>query len=204
MIDWIANHIEGVAGAASALITAVALFATWLSSRRSELRREDVHDWANEAIAALQTIRLICASPRMQLTREDERTRLSQLAIDASVLVERGRLFFRNARSSDGRGRQRAYRGKRPEILDQLVVGHQIACSWPEADADKRVRMGLVAEDVLRRFVTLMQAEVGRSRTASAGTRRRGDGADLDWRMMDLDSDRLASAGGKAINGVAG
>ncbi|MEI9852546.1 MAG: hypothetical protein WDN24_18700 [Sphingomonas sp.] len=195
MTDWLFDHIEGVAGAASALATAIALLATWLSWRRSELRRDDVHDWANEAIAAMQTIRLICAGRRTAMTPEEARTRLTQLAVDTSVLVERGRLFFRNARSWDGRHLPRAYRGKRPEILDQLVVAHQIACAWPGANPEERVRMALVSEDVLRTFVTLMQAEVGRSRTASAGTRRRGDGADLGWRMQDLDPDRVAAAG---------
>ncbi|MCW3835582.1 hypothetical protein ACFQ1E_06390 [Sphingomonas canadensis] len=201
MINWIVDHIEAIAGAVSALVTAVALIATWLSWRRSELRRDDVHNWANEGISALQTLRLICGSPRMRLTAAEERARLAQLMVDTSVLVERGRLFFRNARSFDGRHLPRAYRGKRPDILDQLVVAHQIACAWPTAHADARLRMALVAEDVLRRFVTLMQAEVGRGRTASAGTRRRGDGADLAWRMQDLDPDRIALAAGGASGG---
>ncbi len=107
---------------------------------------------------------------------------------ETSILVERGRLFFRNARSGHGRHKPHAYRGKRPEILDQLVIAHQIACTWPDADSDRRRMMGVVASDVLRRFVSLVQMEVGRTRTASADTRRRGDGADLDMRLREVDS----------------
>lgn len=194
MVDWIFAHVEAVAGIASALVTAVAVFGAWLRWRRSELRRDDVQQWADEAITALQTLRLICASGRLRLAPEDARARLAQLMIDTSVLVERGRLFFRNARSPQGRHLARAYRGKRPDVLDQLVLAHQIACAWGDAGPEERVRMGLVAEDVLRRFVTLIQGEVGRSRTASAGTRRRGDGTDLEWRMRELDPDRVAAA----------
>lgn len=179
-------NLEAWGAIASAVLTAVALFASWRGWRRSELRREDVLTWANEAIAAMQAVRLIAASRRMPLSEEAARARMGELMFDTSILVERGRLFFRNA------GMTRSKRGKRPEILDQLVVAHQIACVWPGADAGRRKAMGLVASDVLRRFVELLQSEVGRTRTVSADTRRRGDGADLDWRIADLDPARLA------------
>lgn len=194
-MDFLPGNLEAMAAVVSVLLTAVALFAGWRSSRKAELRREDVANWADEAITALQTLLLISihGDPPIQAA-EAERRRV-ELLIQTSVLVERGRMFFRNAAPySEGRGKPRAYRGKRPEILDQLVAAHQIACRWPRADDEERVRMRLVAEDCLKQFVSLVQLEVGRSRTASAGTRRRGTGAVLSLRMDELDPERVATA----------
>jgi len=193
MLRAIGEEIELIATVASALLAAIALAAAYLSYRRAELRRDDVLEWAHEAIAAMQALRLICTRTRLHLTAAEERARLSALMFDTSILVERGRLYFGNARRSRWRQRERerAYRGKRPEILDQLVIAHQIACGWPTAPADDRARMRVIADDVLRRFVSLVQAEVGRTRTASADTRRGGNGANLGWRMRAIDPARL-------------
>lgn len=186
------DNLNTIAGIASAVLTAVALFASWRSWRRSELRRDDVLAWANEAIAAMQSLRIVTGSVRTRLSEEQARERLGQLLFDTSVLVERGRLFFRNAPDrKHGRNKPHAYRGRRPVILDQLVLAHQIACAWPDADPESRRAMALVAQDVTRRFVSLVQMEVGRVRSASADARRRGDGLDLAGRIRELDSARL-------------
>ncbi len=181
------DNIATVAGIVSAAFAAIALLASWQSVRRAELRRDDVLGWANEAIAALQTVRLLTGGS-VPADEAGIRAKLAALMFDTSILVERGRLFFRNtAQRRHGQDKPHAYRGKRPEILDQLVLAHQIACAWPSAEATERQRMGVVAEDVLRRFVSLVQMEVGRVRTVSADTRRRGDGADLKARLLELE-----------------
>jgi hypothetical protein len=185
------DNLNTIAAIVSAILTAVALFASWRSWRRSELRRDDVLDWANEAITALQSISLITGSTRAHLDPEDARKRMTELMFETSILVERGRLFFRNARSRKGCDKPRAYRGSRPAILDPLVLGHQVACAWPDANPDTQRRIGLVAEDAVRQFVSLIQAEVGRERTASSDTRRGGHGADLDWRLKDIEAAEL-------------
>jgi hypothetical protein len=191
------DNLDTIAGIVSAVLTAIALFASWRSWRRSELRRDDVLAWASEAIAAMQSLRLITSSARTRLSEEQARERLGQLVFDTSILVERGRLFFRNAADRrHGRDKPHAYRGRRPVILDQLVLAHQIACAWPEADAEARRAMAVVAQDVTRRFVSLVQMEVGRVRSASADARRRGDGMDLAARVRDLDPARLEAATG--------
>jgi hypothetical protein len=195
MIDFLPGNLEAMGAVVSAILTAVALFASWLSSRKSELRREDVADWANEAITALQTLLLLCIHGDPPIPPAEADRRRVQLLIDTSVLTERGRLFFRNAGPySVGRDKPRAYRGKRPEILDQLVMAHQIACRWPHAGDEERARMRLVAEDCLKQFVSMIQREVGRSRTVSADTRRRGTGMHLRERMAEISRDRVDSA----------
>jgi hypothetical protein len=185
---YLLDNLDTIIATVSAVLTAAALFASWRSWRRSELRRDDVLEWANAAIAAVQAVRLVAASERMKLDEAAARARMAELMFETSILVERGRLFFRNARSRHGRDKPHAYRGNRPEILDQLVLAHQIACAWPDAGAERRRAMAVVASDATRRFVSLIQMEVGRVRTASADVRRRGDGADLEARLRELDA----------------
>lgn len=207
MFDFLPGNLEAFAAFLSAILTAIALFAGWLSSRKSELRREDVADWANEAITALQTLLLICIHGDPPIPAAEADRRRVDLLIQTSVLTERGRLFFRNAGPySVGRDKPRAYRGKRPEILDQLVVAHQIACRWPHAGDEERARLRLVAEDCLKQFVSLIQREVGRSRTVSADTRRRGTGVHLMERMTEIPQERVdrAWAQGKRLGGEIG
>ena len=194
-MDFLPGNLEALAATASAILTALVLFAGWRSSRKSELRREDVANWADESIAALQTLLLTCIHGDPPVPAAEAEKRRAEVLFKTSILVEQGRMFFRNAGPySEGREKHPAYRGKRPEILDQLVAAHQIACRWPKAGDEERVRMRLVAEDCLKCFVSLVQLEVGRSRTASAGTRRRGTGALLTVRMDELDPDRVAAA----------
>lgn len=195
MLELLRGNMEAVAATASAILTALALFVGWRASRKSELRREDVANWADESIAALQTLLLVAIHGDPPIPAAEAERRRVEILFKTSILVEQGRMFFRNANPhSEGQEKHRAYRGKRPEILDQLVAAHQIAIRWPKANDEERVRMRLVAEDCLKRFVSLVQLEVGRSRTASAGTRRRGTGALLTVRMEELDADRVASA----------
>ena len=195
MIDFLPGNLEATAAILSAALTAIALFAGWRSNRKNELRREDVLDWANESITALQTLLLLCIHAEPQIPAAEGDRRRVDLLIQTSVLVERGRLFFRNAGPhSVGREKHRAYRGKRPEILDQLVAAHQIVRRWPGAGDEERARMRLVAEDCLKQFVSMVQQEVGRSRTASADTRRGGKGALLGQRMSELDQAQVDAA----------
>ena len=188
------NSVEQLVAVVSVLLTLAALIGAWWNWRRNELRREDVLGWGSEAIAVLQTLLLICIDDEHAACGPNPR--LTDLRFQSSILVERGRLFFRNA-NPDGEGswKEPAYRGNRPYILDYLVVAHQIATQWPEAVGADRSRMRLVADDILKKFVSLLQKEVGRDRTASADTRRGGDGANLRQLMAEIDPSRLPIIG---------
>lgn len=177
----------------SALVGLAGLFIGWRRARESALRREDVLVWSNEVIRSLQSLLLICTLKSPPLDEAVVQTKLTEVIFDTSILVERGRLFFRNEVKSDhGAEKQPANRGSRPEILDQIVVAYQIACAWGAADPEARARMHLIAEDVLKRFVSLAQMEVGRSRTASVDTSKGGKGAHLKHLMQNIDEDRLS------------
>ena len=63
--------------------------------------------------------------------------RLASIGFDTAILVERGRIFFRNQpRGNYGTHKKAAYRGLRPLILDPLVAAHQIAVRIPDSQGE--------------------------------------------------------------------
>jgi hypothetical protein len=182
-----------IASVVSACVAACGLFFAWRQSREGTLRRADVLRWAEDSIDQLQTLLVICVLNEGELEPAFEREKLAAIMLTTSTLAERGRLFFKNEIRSDGHGQDKeaAYQGYRPKILDQLVVAHQIARHWPQANADDRKIMLILAQDAARTFVSLAQQEVGRSKTASAVTKRAGDGRDLDELVKEFNRARL-------------
>ncbi len=188
------DNLEVWAAIVSALIAAIALAGNWQSWRSKQLRRDDVLAWGNEAITALQTLVLICVDGQSSKTSQTDR--LAEVRFSTSVLVERGRLFFRNANTDHyGDWKEPAYQGYRPRVLDHLVVAYQIATAWPSASEDDRKKMCMVAESTLRQFVSLLQKEVGRDRTAAADTSQGGNGADLHYLMKQIDPTKHRKTG---------
>ncbi len=186
-------------GLLSAAIAATAALMVWLQWRERRLRQDDVLRWANEVIRAQQTLHLLLFLGDAGFGKAEARALLAKLAVDLSVLVEQGRLFFRNTpHPTYGAERPPAYRGYRPLLLDSIVVSHQIACRWAGADAAERDRMVIVAEDCVRNFVSMAQREVGRSRTAHQDTAVKGEGESLDvllGRVADGRVDALQKRG---------
>lgn len=178
----------------SALIAGGALFLAWRQARERQLRKDDVLKWSLEAIRSLQTLYLLCFLGEPAFDKATIRKLLAQIVVDTSVLVEQGRLFFRNTpHESYGKDRHPAYRGYRPVLLDPIVVSHQIACQWEGATEDERIRMTLVAEDCVKRFVSLAQLEVGRSITAHEDAGKKGEGEKLETLLGKLGEERLAA-----------
>jgi hypothetical protein len=184
----------------SALIAFGGLFIAWRQSRESALRRADVLAWANEVIRTLQSLLLICVLDEDEVDAATRKTMLTQIIFDTSVLVERGRLFFRNeVRDDHGQNKELAYRGYRPTILDQIVVAHQIAREWQKASEAERLNMMLLAESCAKKFISLAQQEVGRSRTVSAVTKKAGDGRQLDDLLKDFNAAQLEATSSFSI-----
>lgn len=172
--DW-----ESIATIAAAILSLLAAVAGYIEWRKSELRREEVHAWANDGIDALQSLVLTITItlPGWDGQRADK---LTELGFRTSILVEQGRLFFKNnTRSKYKMNKEVAYRGIRPIILDQLLIGHRISLAWPASDTEDQRLMREVATECLKRFVSLAQQEVGRRRTASLYSARDGNRSDL-------------------------
>jgi hypothetical protein len=185
-----AEAITAVASAAASVISvmigAAGFYLIWKKRREDELRKDDVLAWANESISALQSVAVICEIGNSIFTEAELKSRLAELAIKISTLIERGRMFFRN-RIVDNHGAEKesAYRGYRPMILDPLVIAFQIALDWPGAEADKRKVMRRLSGTCAKKLVSLAQPEVGRERTASAGAKTPGDGFSLRTLLDD-------------------
>ena len=179
----------------SALVAVLGLYVNWRTAREAALRRGDVLQWANRVIESLQTLCLLCTLEDGSPALEERQAKLAQIIFATSVLVEQGRMFFKNRTDNPhGREKIRAYQGFRPLILDQIVMAHQIAVAWTNAALEERLRMQLLSDDCLKQFVSLVQLEVGRSRTAVAETNQPGLGSQLSYRLQALDRSRVEQA----------
>lgn len=192
---------EGVAAVVSAVIGVLTVGGAVVRWREQALRREDVQAWADQAITALQSLVLLAALPPGRIPPDEARRRLTEVIFATSILVEQGRMFFRNRPwGGYGRGKPRAYQGRRPAILDDLVAAHQAALRLEGADLRTRAQLSLVAEDALKDFVTRMQHEVGRSRSASPTAGKAGGSIDVARLISQIDparvAERIAEMGG--------
>jgi hypothetical protein len=155
-----------------------------LRRRESELRLRDVLLWSNEVISKMVSLRLCIAKGP-----EHFKTRLRTIVFDTSILIERGRLFFKNDGASEDH-QYSAYQGHRPKILDQILIAHfladRVASGWADADETGRRQMQLLADHCLRRFVSLAQKEVGRSLVASVDAASGGGEIDLDYELAKV------------------
>lgn len=185
---------EAAAAVASALLGLLALLGGYLNWRERSLRRDEVHEWADRAIETLQTLVLLCTLEPPVLPPDEARSRRTEAVFRTSILVEQGRMFFRNRPAGSlGRHKPPAYRGRRPAVLDHLVAAHKVALALPEAGPEARAKLSLVAEDALKAFVSALQHEVGRSRTASVAAGRLGESVDLDRLVERLDPNRVSA-----------
>jgi hypothetical protein len=176
---------------AGVVVGSVSLYLGWRSAREQQLRVDQVLRWSNEVIRTLQTLWVVCYLGDRTFEDAEAKATRKRIIIDTSVLVEQGRMFFKNQPDDEhGKEKLEAYRGYRPALLDPIVVAHQIACRWDDADELTRQQMTLVAEDSAKLFVSMAQKEVGRSRTISGETAKGGTGDSLDQLIRKLDPAR--------------
>ncbi len=184
--------LAAIAGFISALVAALAAAMVWLQWQERRLRQDDVLKWAVEVIENLQTLYLTLFLGDSGFTPTEAKHSRARIAVDTSVLVEQGRLYFKNTpHPTHGADRYPAYRGYRPMILDPIVVAHQIACQWDGAADEEKERMVLVCEDCVRSFVSMAQREVGRGRTAHMASAIKGEGEKLEVLLTKVRPERL-------------
>jgi hypothetical protein len=186
--------LAAVAGFTSAFVAAIAAVLVWLQWQERRLRQDDVLRWASDVIRSLQTLYLTLFLGDSAFTSAEAKAMRGKLSVETSVLVEQGRLFFKNTpHPTHGADRHPAYRGYRPMLLDPVVVAHQIACQWDGAADEEKERMVLVAEDCVRSFVSMAQREVGRGRTAHMASAIKGEGEKLEVLLAKVKPERLVA-----------
>ena len=92
---------------------------------------------------------------------------------------------------SYGSDKPLAYQGLRPRILDYLLIAHQVACSWPTASAKDRLKLGYLADNATKEFVSTAQKEVGRDRTAFSGAAKEGTSIELSDLLPGVNDEML-------------
>lgn len=161
----------------SVLVGVSSLIGAYLKIKQSEaqraeadLRLKDVFDWSNDVIATLAALRMCILKSLYQdqaAIAQSLRTDLEKIALDSSILIDRGRLFFRNPDADHGQGKV----GKRPRILDWIVLANRIAIriasGRPDAIGEDRTRLFILADKCVKEFVHFAQQEVGRQRAVS-------------------------------------
>ena len=190
MTEWLADPIKLV----TAIIALVGLIFTWRKFREDSLRRGEVLAWADQTIAALEGLVMVCILGSRPAFADESKTRLAKIAFDTAILTERGRIFFKNRpHGTFGTEKKPAYRGLRPKVLDPLIAAHQIAVRLPDCSGEGRIRLQYLAEDYLKDFVSLIQSEIGRERTASQVANEGGSGFNLDQALAQVPGERVAS-----------
>jgi hypothetical protein len=169
-------------------IGSMTLLITWKRWRQDQLRKNEVLSWADECVDVLQSIFLVSHTHKKFLNEGELRKIRFELSIKTSVLIERGRFFFRNEVSDDwGNQKPKAYRGYRPRILDHLVIGYQIVTRWPNKNEDEINKRSALALETVQNFVSLAQAEIGRDKVASAEAIKGGDHIELSILMVSVE-----------------
>ena len=176
----------------TALVTLVGLLFTFRKFREDSLRRGEVLAWADDCIRTFENLIVAAILSDRPAFDQECRKRAIDAAFDAPALIERGRIFFKNQPyGSFGSEKPPAYRGLRPKILDPLVATHQIAVRFVGSDDETQIRLQLLAEDSLRDFVSLVQKEIGRERTAAAETKQAGAGFNLQAALDAISPKRV-------------
>jgi hypothetical protein len=123
-------------GAAGLAFTVV----TWFVGRRSELEKRDdqLLAWGTRGLEVMANIESLCLHGEYWAPDEFNR-RKSQLAAEASTVLDQGRIFFPNI-DSEGR-RDSSENGFRPKILDELRLAYLVAEDIsPDRPDDNRQR----------------------------------------------------------------
>ena len=174
---------DTVIGAGSLIVAALGVFFGYFSWKKQEIRHESVLQWSNEVIVCLQHMII-----HLKHFYKDDKEGifLMESVSKTSILIEQGRLFFKNQVVDDhGESKPNAYRGYRPEILDQILIAHLIALNWRGSSVEDRKLLLVSLEDCAKNFVSLAQQEVGRNRTACVETSRGGRHISIEYILDD-------------------
>ncbi len=164
----------------SFLAGVIGIWFTYASWKTKELRNDEIFEWSMTAIDILQrTYRHIVALRDSSAPRADAAL-FFELHLQSSVMVEKGRMFFRNVNRDDTRDGPNAYQGRRPIILDCLVANSQICQIAPGLhDQPSLAALARISERYTRQFIDLAQQEVGRSKAPLSGAAAAGTGVDV-------------------------
>lgn len=115
-----------------------------------------VREWGGEVIELLSEAAGLCTLDPAR-SRDDVFFTRSSLLCRLSASVDKGRLFFPNAYTSYGGTKRKAFRGIRPEILDVVLLAHELAKSIDYEDGTDRELRRLAFTLLKAEFVSVVQ-----------------------------------------------
>ncbi|WP_128893094.1 hypothetical protein [Erythrobacter sp. HKB08] len=172
LLGWL-----GVAG--SIVVTLVGVYFRYHRYQTEARRSRDVAAWADDAIDTLVTVE-VCAKAPCPLPEDERAKLLAKAYVSASVLTEQGRLFFPNVDGDAYVKSGRTYQGRRPKLLDPLVVAHKAARRMLEKPEEPTTDLLALLVAQRKDFMSHVQVEIGRRRANAKDSRLGGMTADLD------------------------
>lgn len=156
--------LEAIIGATATVVVGVLAWVQWLvsakASERAEARQRDTEmtSWGSDVIELMAELETAC-SPIAANSQYSARE-VEALSHRASALVDRGRLFFPNVPG----GTEGPYdEGTRVKLLDEVLRACFVARHLAAEGATDRIKLRAQVWQARRRFVTLLQAEMGPS-----------------------------------------
>ncbi|WP_417814828.1 hypothetical protein [Thalassospira alkalitolerans] len=109
--------------------------------------------------------------------------------ISTSVLIDQGRMFFKNSNDDYGGEKPESRRGMRPKILDHILVAHLVAievakCS--DENEEMRLKLTSLINEHLGHFISIAQHEVGRSKSISPQADVTGTHIEISGLLKDI------------------
>ncbi len=170
IFDWLRGNTEIIIGILSAIVALIsALAARGETAKQRKLQTERLRqsidaaslDWGGAAIDTLVRCAIFARTRHMHPNEPAFMAAKTNMMIQLSTLVDRGRMFFPNI-DPDGRGieKEGAYRGSRPPILDVVMFTyHEIEALSREGGLPSE-DSGAFIDDCRRLLVSELQAHL--------------------------------------------
>ena len=170
IFDWLKGNTEIVIGILSAIVALVsALVSRGETAKQRKLQTERLRqsidaaslDWGGAAIDTLARCAIFARTRHMHANDGAFLAAKTNMMIQLSTLVDRGRMFFPNI-DPEGKGieKEGAYRGSRPPILDALMFTyHEIEALNREGGLPSE-ESGAFIDECRRLLVSELQAHL--------------------------------------------
>jgi len=216
IFDWVYAHIGQVFTTLSAIVAISSALAARAETRKQrELRTEQLRasidaaslDWGNAAIDTLVRTAAFARTRHLQQNDTSFQTGKTNLLVNLSALVERGRMFFPNL-NEDRKGAEKegAYRGHRPPVLDALMWAYYELEALSRDGGPTGDNSAEFFEECRRLMVSELQAHLDPRRlnqiVGRYDAQPRDHQTDAISRARDLKAKLLSRRPGLSIEGV--
>ncbi len=170
LLDLVRAYPEMIIAIVSALVALVSAFvARGETAKQRKLQTERLRqsidgaslDWGGAAIDTLARCAVFARTRHMHANEAGFEASRTGLLVTLSTLVDRGRLFFPNiAPDKTGAGKESAYQGKRPPILNALMFSYHEVQGIVRDSGPSGEESAAFIDDCRRLLVSELQAHL--------------------------------------------